>query len=347
MRYRLMGRSGLRVSEVSLGTMTFGKDWGFGSDKSMCQQVYSKFRNVGGNFIDTANYYTGGTSETLLGEMMQGHRDEVVLATKYSLTMNRNDINGSGNHRKNMVRSIEASLKRLQTDYIDLFWLHVWDFMTPIDELMRGLDDLVRSGKVLYIGISDTPAWVVSRAQMLAELRGWSPFIGLQVEYSLAERTVERELLPMARELDLGVTAWGPLAGGILSGKYTAANPEPKRYGERGITQAERHAAIIHEVQRIAIEMGRPPAQIALNWLRQQPGVIIPILGARTLEQLSTNIACINFELSLEQMARLDHVSRIELGFPHEFYTRDYVRDSLFGPFEDQLINHRKQSHHQ
>ena len=219
MRYRLLGKSGLRVSELCLGTMTFGEDLGWGSPKEESRKVYDAFREAGGNFIDTANIYTNGTSESFLGEFMQGHRERLVLATKYTLSPPVNDPNAAGNHRKNMMQAVEASLKRLQTDYIDLYWLHIWDQLTPVEEVMRAFDDLVRQGKILYAGVSDMPAWVVAKANTLAELRGWTPFIGLQIEYSLIERTPERELLPMASSLGLGITAWSPLAGGVLDGQ--------------------------------------------------------------------------------------------------------------------------------
>src|SRR5258708_4363151 len=218
MRFKLLGNSGLRVSELCLGTMTFGEDWGWGSSKEESRQVYDAFIEAGGNFIDTANIYTNGTSERLLGEFIADARARIVLATKYTNSAAVNDANSGGNHRKNMVQALEASLKRLKTDYIDLYWLHIWDSLTPIEETMRAFDDLVRAGKILYAGISDAPAWVVSRANTLAELRGWTPFVGLQIEYSLIERTPERDLLPMARALDIGVTAWSPLAGGVLTG---------------------------------------------------------------------------------------------------------------------------------
>src|SRR6266446_2112353 len=220
MNYRLLSNSGLRVSEAALGTMTFGEDWGWGSAKDEARRVYDAFREAGGNFIDTANFYTNGTSESFLGEFMEGHRQSLVMATKYSLANPGTDPNAAGNHRKNMVQAVEASLKRLQTDYIDLYWVHIWDQITPVEEVMRALDDLVRQGKVLYVGISDAPAWWIAQANTLATLRAWSPFVGLQVEYSLIERTVERELVPMAKALNLGVLAWSPLAMGLLTGKY-------------------------------------------------------------------------------------------------------------------------------
>src|SRR5215470_1658010 len=221
MNYRLLGRSGLRVSEFSLGTMTFGEEWGWGVGKEDAKKIYEAYREAGGNFIDTANLYTQGTSERILGELLQGQRDEVVLATKYTNSAPGKDPNAAGNHRKSMMQAIEASLKRLKTDYVDLYWLHIWDQITPVEEVMRAFDDLVRQGKVLYVGVSDAPAWWISQANTLAALRGWSPFIGLQIEYSLIERTVERELIPMAKALDLGLVAWSPLAGGALTGKYS------------------------------------------------------------------------------------------------------------------------------
>src|SRR5271169_6566712 len=230
MNYRLFGNSGLRVSEISLGTMTFGEDWGWGSSKDEARKIYDAYRAEGGNFIDTANLYTNGTSENFIGDFMRDHRQSVVLATKYTNCAPGDDANASGNHRKSMVQALEASLLRLKTDYIDLYWLHIWDQMTPVEEVMRAFDDLVRQGKVLYIGVSDAPAWWIAQANTLAELRGWTQFIGLQIEYSLIERTVERELIPMAKAFNLGLVAWSPLAGGLLSGKYHSGGAAEGRY---------------------------------------------------------------------------------------------------------------------
>src|SRR6266581_7636663 len=238
MRFRLLGNSGLRVSEFALGTMTFGDDWGWGSAREESQKVYDAFREAGGNFIDTANIYTNGTSESFLGEFMQGHRQSVVMATKYTNADPGKDPNAAGNQRKNMMQAVEASLKRVQTDYIDLYWVHMWDQITPVEEVMRGLDDLVRQGKVLYVGISDAPAWWIAQANTMAELRGWTQFIGLQIEYSLMERTVERELIPMAKALNLGVLAWSPLARGVLTGKY---HGDGKADGGRMINEGMRY----------------------------------------------------------------------------------------------------------
>lgn len=339
MRYKLLGNSGLRVSELALGTMTFGEDWGWGASKADSQKIFDAYAEAGGNFIDTANRYTNGTSEQFVGEFIASDRGRFVLATKYSLFTQHGDPNSAGNHRKNMVQSLEASLKRLNTDYVDLYWLHAWDFVTPIEEVMRALDDMVRAGKVLYIGVSDTPAWIVSRANMLAELRGWTPFVGVQIRYSLIDRAVERDLLPMARALDIAVTPWGALGTGILSGKYNRAGGSG-RVSTWGPIDP-RKLAIAEEVIKIADEIGRTPSQVALSWVRQQPGVIIPILGAKTLPQVQDNLACVDFKLSAEHLQHLSDVSQIELGFPHDFLAEAGVRDLVFSGTYAQLDNHR------
>jgi aryl-alcohol dehydrogenase-like predicted oxidoreductase len=346
MRYKLLGRSGLRVSELCLGTMTFGEEWGWGADKKECRKMFDAFVGAGGNFIDTANRYTEGTSEKYVGEFIKDRREEIVLATKYSLFMKQGEPNASGNHRKNMVQAVEASLKRLNTDYIDLYWMHAWDHMTPTEEVMRGLDDLVRAGKVLYVGVSDTPAWVVSRSNTLAELKGWTPFVGLQVEYSLIERSIERELLPMARELDLAVTPWGVIGGGVLTGKYSKTSKQEsdtRRYDENSESKrlSDKSLAIGDEVVKVARAIGCAPAEVALNWARQQNGVIIPIIGVRTENQLKQNLACLKHPLSDEQLRRLDDVSKIDLGFPYDILARDYFRNLLFGGTFEQIDNHR------
>ncbi len=347
MRYRLLGKSGLRVSEICLGTMTFGENWGWGASREESRKIFDLFREAGGNFIDTANRYTEGTSEEFLGEFINDCRDQIVLATKYTLFTRKGDPNAAGNHRKNMVQSLEASLRRLKTDYIDLYWMHAWDAMTPIEEVMRALDDMVRAGKILYAGISDTPAWVVSRADMLATLRGWTPLAALQIEYSLIERTVERDLLPMARALDLAVTPWGVIGGGVLTGKYSKtvrAESSTRRYkAEDTISRlSDKNLAIGDEVVRLAHERGVSPALMAINWVRQQAGVIIPIVGVRTVEQLQDNLACLESPLSVEDLARLDEISRIDVGFPHEFLSRGYIRDLVYAHVYDKIDNHRK-----
>jgi aryl-alcohol dehydrogenase-like predicted oxidoreductase len=342
MRYRLLGNSGLRVSELCLGTMTFGEEWGWGSAAEESRKVYDTFLEAGGNFIDTANVYTNGTSERLLGEFMQGQREQIVLATKYTNAAPGTDPNAAGNQRKSMVQALEASLKRLKTDYIDLYWLHIWDQVTPIEEVMRAFDDLVRQGKILYAGVSDMPAWVVAKANTLADLRGWTPFVGLQIEYSLIERTPERDLLPMAASLGLGVTAWSPLAGGMLTGKQLeAGGAKDSRQNDPGLKQflasGARTEAIAREVVAVARECGHSPAQVALAWLRQRSAPVIPIIGARKLAQVKDNLACVDFLLESALVQRLDAVSRIELGFPHDLFAKEMVRSLSFGGMRDRI----------
>ena len=345
MRYRLLGNSGLRVSEAALGTMTFGDDWGWGAAKDESRKVYDAFREAGGNFVDTANLYTNGTSESFLGEFMQGHRHSIVMATKYTNAVPGTDPNAAGNHRKSMMQAVEASLKRLGTDYIDLYWVHVWDQITPVEEVMRGLDDLVRQGKVLYVGISDAPAWWIAQANTLAHLRGWSPFIGLQIEYSLIERTVERELIPMAKALNLGLTAWAPLSNGVLTGKYHGHRSSDQS-GEAGrmsndmlkefMPEQQRTDRVVAAVKTVSDEVGRSMAQVALAWLRYRPVPVIPIIGARKLSQLQDNLASFDLTLSADQLKTLDEASRIELGFPHDLYPKS--RTFTYGGLRDQIL---------
>ncbi|HEV3334191.1 MAG TPA: aldo/keto reductase [Bryobacteraceae bacterium] len=319
------------MSEFCLGTMTFGEDWGWGSPKEESRKIYDGFREAGGNFIDTANIYTAGTSETFLGEFMEWHRQEIVLATKYTNAFPGRDPNAAGNHRKSMMQAVEASLRRLRTDYIDLYLLHIWDRMTPIEEVMRAFDDLVRHGKIVYAGISDMPAWLVARGNTLAELRGWSPAINLQIEYSLMQRSVERELMPMARSLGLGVTAWSPLAGGLLTGKYAggvgaAGDARLTKPGmEQRASMDDRKKAAASAVQKVAKEIGRSPAQVAIRWLFEQQ--VIPIIGARRIAQLEDNMAAADASLSPEQWKILDEASRVEMGFPHDFVNSEFVKN--------------------
>jgi aryl-alcohol dehydrogenase-like predicted oxidoreductase len=343
MNYRLLGHSGLRVSEFSLGTMTFGEDWGWGASKEEAKKIYDAFREAGGNFIDTANLYTNGASERLVGEFVQSHRDEVVLATKYSNAAPGKDPNAAGNHRKSMVQALEASLKRLNTERIDLYWLHIWDQLTPVEEVMRAFDDLVRQGKVLYIGVSDAPAWWAAQANTLACLRGWSPFIGLQIEYNLIERTVERELIPMAKALNLGVVAWSPLSGGALTGKYNDPKAETEgRYStemmRQWLPERDRQDRIVTALRKIGQETGRPPAQVALAWLRYREVPVIPIIGARKLSQFQENLASLTLSLSSNQVRILDEASQIELGFPQSFYQKEMVRGFAYGGMRDQIL---------
>ena len=346
MRYKLLGRSGLRVSELCLGALTFGQEWGIGVDKEESGRVLGDYLEAGGNFIDTANRYNDGTSETIVGELLAGRRQATVLATKYSLSMDHADPNAGGNHRKNMMQSVEASLKRLRTDYIDLYWLHNWDYMTPVEEVMRAFDDLVRSGKVLYIGISNAPAWIVSQANTLAACFGWSKFVAIQVEYSLIERTVEREQLPMARALDLAVCPWSPLGGGVLTGKYSGqAEQDAKASGRGAVLNQPRitaaNLAIAQAVARVAQEVGQTSAQVALSWVRQQPGVMVPIIGARTQEQLRQNLGCLDFTLTEGQLDFLAKASAIDLGYPYVFQNRERIITQLYGDKAHQIDNHR------
>src|SRR6202453_3361347 len=318
MKYKLLGNSGLRVSEFALGTMTFGEDWGWGTARDEAQKVYNAFRESGGNFVDTANIYTNGTSESFLGEFVKGHR-------------------------KSMMQSVEASLKRLQTDYIDLYWVHIWDQITPVEEVMRGLDDLVRQGKVLYVGISDAPAWWIAQANTLACLRGWSPFVGLQIEYSLMERTVERELIPMAKSLKLGVTAWSPLSNGVLTGKYHGnGSSESGRMSsdmmKQFMPEEQKTGRIVTAVKTVAGQVGRSLAQVALAWLRSRAVPVIPIIGARKLSQLQDNLGSFDLSLSPGQLKALDEASQIALGFPHDFYAKDLVRGLVYGGMRDQIV---------
>ena len=341
MKYRVLGRSGLKVSEICLGTMTFGEDWGFGASKEESRKQFDLFAGAGGNFIDTANVYTRGTSERFVGEFVKSDRDKFVIATKYSIATRFDDINAWGSSRKNLVQSVEASLSRLGLDRIDLYWVHVADPLTPTDELMRALDDVVRAGKVVYVGVSDTPAWQVARANTMAELRGWSRFVGLQIEYSLIERTPERDLLPMAEALGLAVTPWGPIGGGVLSGKYSVGweTEDSKRVAANRHRFSDRNMKIAGEVSAIAKELGRSSAQVAISWVMGRgPHGTIPIVGARTAAQLEDSLGAIDTALTREMLARLDAVSKIDLGFPHDFLSRPAMARTLRGDLGDKLI---------
>ncbi len=339
MRYKLLGRSGLRVSELCLGTMTFGTEWPLGTDQESSKQIFDAFANAGGTFIDTANRYTEGSSERFVGQFIAADRDHFVLATKFTLHDRKDDLNFSGNHRKNLMRSVEGSLRRLNTGYIDLLWLHAWDFTTQVDEVMRGLDDLVRMGKVNYIAVSDTPAWIVSQANTLADFRGWAPFVALQVEYNLLQRTPERDLLPMAKALGLALTPWAPLAGGALTGKYLQKTEDgsPLRLAPNSARLNDRNTTIAGAVVAVAAELGVTPAQVAINWTRQREQVVVPIIGARKPAQMEDSLGCLNFSIPEEQMAKLNEVSAIEMGFPHEFLSSPGVRDVAFGGMYDKL----------
>lgn len=372
MRYKLLGRSGLRVSELCLGCGTFGTNWGtIGADRDESQKIFNAFTEAGGNFIDTSNRYQESQSEQFLGEFIHPNRDRLVIATKFSLFdgfADPNDPNGSGNHRKNLFRSVEGSLKRLNTDYIDLLWVHIQDHTTPVDEIMRSLDDLVRQGKVLYIGISNFPAWWIARANTMADYQGWSPFIATQVEWSLVERSCEPEFLPLASELDIGLVCWSALAGGLVTGKYNQGSLESNqlyRLAEHvdstkqvfWTEATKRNLAIMDKVLNIASEIDRTPAQIALRWLMQQQVVTIPIFAVRTLAQVKENLGACDFTLNPEQMQKIEEATRAaiasvmpEVGpYPYPMLEYGspaipnfYSRDLLFGNVEYKIINHRR-----
>jgi aryl-alcohol dehydrogenase-like predicted oxidoreductase len=345
MKYYLLGKSGLRVSELALGAMSFGTEWGWGTEISDARKMLDVYIDSGGNFVDTANFYTNGSSEKMLGELLGEKRQQIVLSTKYTMNTRPGDPNGGGNHRKSMVRAVETSLQRLKTDYIDLLYLHIWDGTTPVEEILRAMDDLVRAGKILYVGISDTPAWQVSRMQAIADLRGWSPLIALQIEYNLIERTTERELIPMANEMGLGVVPWSPLGGGILSGKYSredflSKSASTDSRGSRKPDLAtlgrftERNLEIVAEVKKVASEVQKSPAQVALAWLLSKPTVTSVLLGASKLAQLENNLGALNSHLSPDQIKRLDEVSRVEMGFPHAILANPTIKRTIAGGVE-------------
>jgi len=348
-RYTLFGRTGLRVSELALGAMTIGGGRGWGADKETSRRLVDAYADAGGNFIDTADVYIEGDSETVLGELLDGRRDAFVLASKYTCATRRGDVNAAGNHRRKLVRSVEASLARLRTDHLDVLWVHARDNFTPVEEVMRALDDLVRTGKILYVGVSDWPAWEIAQANTLAELRGWTAFAGSQLRYNLLDRTPERELLPQARAFDLAVLAWGPLAGGRLTGKYRRggtgrlSTPAGDGGAERGGDGEER---IVTAVLEIAEEGGWSPAQVALAWLRSRPGTIVPIIGATGESQLADNLACTGVVLDADAVARLDEVSAVSLGFPHDFLREPEIRENVYGDrwadIEDRRSTYRR-----
>jgi aryl-alcohol dehydrogenase-like predicted oxidoreductase len=323
--YVSLGRSGVRVSPLCLGAMTFGEDWGWGSGVEESKQILDRYIDLGGNFIDTANGYTKGHSEAIIGEHIGRHparRDRLVIATKFLTNMYRGDPNGGGAGRKSLVSACENSLRRLQTDYIDLYWMHFWDRFTPMEETMRALDDLVAAGKVRYIGFSDTPAWKIAQAQTTAVLKGWAPLIALQLEYSLLERTIEGEHIPEALELGMGVTPWSPLKGGMLTGKYTresvkTATPGRGAFVTRAFT--EQAFQVLDVLTPVAREAGTTVARAALAWVVQRPGIVSTIIGARTMEQLEDNLGALDVKLTPEQIKVLDEVSQPKLNFPHDF----------------------------
>ena len=340
-RYVFLGPSGLRVSEICLGTMSFGDAWGFGADEKESHRILDAYAEAGGNFIDTANKYHEGQSEEIVGSYLGPGRDRWVVASKYTLAMRSGDPNSAGNSRKNMRESVEASLRRLRTDYLDVLWVHAWDYATPVEEVIRGLDDLVSAGKVNYVALSDAPAWVASQANTLAALRGWSPFLALQVEYSLIERSAERELLPMADAFGLSVTAWAPVGGGVLTGKYTRGfNPSPQDSKRAAANQGrltERNLDIARAVDKVADELGATSGQVATAWVRRARERIIPVVGVRTREQLQDLLGGLEVKLAPDQVAGLDEVSRIDLGVPYNLLCSPQG-EMVYGDLEPQLV---------
>jgi aryl-alcohol dehydrogenase-like predicted oxidoreductase len=322
-QYVTLGRSGLRVSPLCLGAMTFGEDLGWGTSVEESQQIIDRYLELGGNFIDTANFYTRSHSEKIIGDHIGRHparRDRTVIATKFSGNLYPGDPNGGGSGRKSLISACENSLRRLQTDYIDLYWLHMWDANTPIEETMAALEDLVRAGKVRYLGVSDTPAWKIAEANLIARFRGWSAFVGLQIEYSLLERTVEQELVPMASEFGLGITPWSPLKGGVLSGKYTRATGGQNNADRGAMVDAflnEKTYKVIDELEVIAKAHETNVASVALAWVHAQAAVSSVIIGARRLSQLDDNVRAVDVNLSADELARLDALTKPRLGFPH------------------------------
>ncbi|MET0658916.1 MAG: aldo/keto reductase [Steroidobacteraceae bacterium] len=347
--YRLLGRSGLRVSPMCLGVMKFGTGWGSGAEMPESRRILDYYVERGGNFVDTANIYEAGQSEEFLGQLIQGRRDQLVVATKYSLLYQSDNPNAGGNQRKSMMRSVEQSLRRLRTDYIDLLYLHMWDALTPIDEILRGFDDLVRQGKVLHAGLSDTPAWQASRMQAVAELRGWTPLVAMQLEYSLGERTPERELLPMAREMGFAVTAWAVLGGGLYTHAYSLARLREMSKMGRDESAAvadyalqrnlvERKLKIAEHVHEVAQELGKSPAQVAMAWAMTNAPGLIPLVGVQRLEELEDNLGALDVTFDPAQVERLNSVSAIELGFPHDMLNTPYSRAALFGELKVRKI---------
>ncbi|SAL09676.1 aldo/keto reductase [Caballeronia sordidicola] len=334
MRYKLFGEhTGLRVSELVLGAGNFGTRWGHGAEPDEARRIFEAYATAGGNFIDTANGYQFGESEEILGELLAGRRDDFVLASKFTFRSTPQDgILITGNSRKAMVASVEASLKRLNTDRIDLLWAHMSDAVTPLEELVRGFDDLVRAGKILYAGLSDFPAWRVARAATIAELRGTVPIAGLQVEHSLVERSTEHELIPAGQGLGLGIVAWSPLGGGMLTGKYRKGETGRREGFGGNVFQAEnspQRTAILDTLITVAEEASITPAEVAIAWVATKGP--LPIIGPRTFAQLESNLAAAGVTLSGDQIARLDEVSAIPPVFPYTVIDAPSTRQGYTG----------------
>jgi aryl-alcohol dehydrogenase-like predicted oxidoreductase len=341
-KYHLLGQTGLRVSPLALGTMTFGTDWGWGNTEEDSHHLLARYLEAGGNFIDTADAYTSGSSERIIGDFFAKHggRQRAVLTTKFSANLSPGDPNAGGNSRKHILNALEGSLRRLKTDYVDVYWLHVWDGLTPVEEVMQTLTGLVREGKVRYLGFSDVPAWYFARAQTLAERNGWEKVAALQLEYSLAERSIEREHLPAALAMGAAITPWSPLAGGLLTGKYTREGTKPKGEGRAHALLAsgnpvadkflqERPWRIVRELVAVAKEVERTPAQVALNWVATRPGVVSTIIGASRLEQLEDNLRALDFTLPPALTARLEAASRPEPITPYVFFENPFFTKGM------------------
>jgi aryl-alcohol dehydrogenase-like predicted oxidoreductase len=355
-RYFTLGRSGLRVSRLALGTMTFGTEWGWGADEAAARSMFDAYLDAGGNFIDTADLYTNGTSEEWIGRFVaaRGARDRVVIATKFGFNAEPGNPNGGGNGRKNILRAVEGSLRRLGTDYIDLYLLHAWDRVTPVEEVMRTFDDLVRGGKVRHVGFSDVPAWYAAKGATLAQLRGWDAPVALQLEYSLVERNIEREFVDLGAEAGIGLVAWSPLASGLLSGKY-----RPRKGGGAGEGRletlkgssnpgfakfSERNFRIVAELEKIALEVNRSMAQVAINWVAHRPGVASVIVGATKPAQLADNLGALDFTLPAELAQRLDGASRPAAQFPYTFFDAE-IQGMVHGgvPVGDEPAGYRRE----
>ncbi len=344
MKYKVLGRSGLKVSEICLGTMTFGEEFGIGAPEPVCRQMYDAFRDADGNFVDTADIYNAGTSERMLGAFIASERSEresMVLASKYSLNTSKNDPNAGGNHRKNLVQSLDASLKRLGTEYIDLFWVHAWDGSTGIGEVMRALDDQVRNGKVLHIGVSNAPAWVIAAANTLAG----TPFTAMQLHYNLVERNIEREHFALANAQSMAITPWSPLAGGLLTGKFNRDADPGAQAGTR-MADSPRRAQVLQQrnldVAEQLVEMATAnecsAAQLALAWMmRRTPACVVPIIGARSLAQLQDNLGAVNVALDSTQITALDGLTAPEAQYPQTLYESDFFRTMMYGEAWNQL----------
>lgn len=330
--YFTLGNSGLRVSRLTLGTMTFGTEWGWGADKEAARGLFDAYVEAGGNVIDTADLYTNGNSETWVGEFVRDLkvRDRMIISTKFSFSSDPADPNAGGNGRKNIMRAVEGSLRRLGTDYIDLYLLHAWDRLTPVEEVMRAFDDLVRSGKVRHVGMSNVPAWYASRAQAIAGFRGMEPLSALQMEYSLIERSIEKEFIPMGVRHGMGIMVWSPLGSGLLSGKYHRSDSGQFGEGRLQTVQGsgnpafakfnERNFAIVDELRKVAGDLGRNMAQVALNWVAHRPGVATVLIGATRPEQLRDNLQALDFAIPAELAQRLDDVSKPQAEYPYIFF---------------------------